>query len=162
MPSTYTPIATQTLGSTVSSVTFSSIPSTYTDLVLVCSPLTTAGAAVQIRFNSDTGTNYSRTFINGNGSSAGSQQASNLDQNSISYSGANTTPYAVITQFMNYSNTTTNKTYLSRSNSASDEVITYVGLWRSTAAISTILLFPSSSGSFTSGSTFTLYGIKAA
>jgi hypothetical protein len=162
MAITYTPIATQTLGSTVSSVTFSSISSSYTDLVLVCSPLTTAAAAIQIRFNSDTGTNYSRTFMSGNGTTATSSRASNQDQNSISYSGANTTPYTAITHFQNYSNTTTNKTYISRSSSASDEVITYVGLWRSTAAISTILLFPSSSGSFTSGSTFTLYGIKAA
>jgi len=158
---TYSLIQSTTLGSTQSTITFSSIPSTYTDLVLVCSPLTTAAAAVQIRFNSDTGTNYSRTLLSGNGSSASSQRASNLDQNSISYSGANTTPYTAITQFQDYSNTTTHKTYISRSSSASDEVIAYVGLWRSTAAISTILLFPSSSGSFTAGSTFKLYGIEA-
>jgi hypothetical protein len=161
MPSTYTPIATQTLGSTVSSVTFSSIPLTYTDLILISSPLTaTANLAVQMRLNSDTATNYSRTLIEGNGTSTSSGRSTNEDQVSISFTSTNTTPYPIITQFQNYSNTTTNKTFLSRSSGST--VLAYVGLYRSTSAISTILLFPSSGGSFTAGSTFTLYGIKAA
>jgi hypothetical protein len=58
---TYEAIATQTLGSAAASVTFSSIPGTYTDLVIVCTPLrVTAGAEELVfQFNSDTGSNYS-------------------------------------------------------------------------------------------------------
>jgi len=60
MPSTYTPIATNTLASVSTGVTFSSIPSTYTDLVLVINYRldgTGTGAAGALRFNSDSGSN---------------------------------------------------------------------------------------------------------
>ena len=63
---------------------------------------------------------------------------------------------------MNYANTTTFKTNVSRSSAATVDVILYAGLYRSTAAITSITLVLSGSQSFTSGSTFTLYGIKAA
>ena len=63
MASTYEPIATTTLGSAASSITFSSIPATYTDLrlVLVHTPSASTGNA-QMQFNSDTATNYSYTY----------------------------------------------------------------------------------------------------
>jgi hypothetical protein len=77
--STYTPIATQTLGSAAASVTFSSIPQGYTDLILVCSPVSTTGSNtfMWIRYNSDTGSNYSLTSMRGNGSTATSFRLSN-------------------------------------------------------------------------------------
>jgi hypothetical protein len=62
---------------------------------------------------------------------------------------------------LNYSNTTTFKTLLVRFDNSSTETSLRVGLYRSTSAISTILVETDSS-TFTSGSTFTLYGIKAA
>jgi hypothetical protein len=164
MPSTYTPIATTTLASTQADVTFTSISGTYTDLVLVVTPTTTAAnSSIFMQFNSDTGTNYSNTYVFGSGSSAGSGRASSANETSIAFSSVNTTPYTIKASIQNYSNTTTNKTYLSRSSAASSTSgdITYVGLWRSTAAITAIKLYPNT-GSFTSGSTFTLYAIKAA
>jgi hypothetical protein len=100
--------------------------------------------------------------MSGNGSSTSSQTAGSLTEGSIGFSTSNTVPYPVITQFNQYSNTTTFKTYLSRSSSPGSEVLTYVNLWRSTAAINSIKLYPSSGGSFTSGTTLTLYGIKGA
>ena len=69
--------------------------------------------------------------------------------------------YNNIVQIQNYSNTTTNKTYLARANNAAVSTDTNVGLWRSTAAISTIDIY-SLVGNFAIGSTFTLYGIAAA
>ena len=164
MPITYEPIATTTLGSAASSVTFSSISGAYTDLILICDGGITSGLHnFTVQINSDTASNYSRTFLSGTGSAASSGRGSSLTSmvlNDYGYlettSGAN-----VIAHFMNYSNTTTYKTVLSRANNAANGTSANINLWRSTAAISTILV--SSSGStFVSGSTFTLYGIKAA
>jgi hypothetical protein len=164
MPSTYTPIQTYTLASTQADVTFTSISGTYTDLVLVVTPTTTsANSSIFMQFNADTGTNYSVTYIYGSGSVADSDRITSANQGSIAFSSDNTTPFTIKASIQNYSNSTTNKTYLSRSSAASSTSgdLTYVGLWRSTAAITAIKLYPNT-GSFTSGSVFTLYGIKAA
>jgi hypothetical protein len=163
MPSTYTPIATQTLGSAAASVTFSSISGTYTDLVLIVNGSNTASASYYMQFNGDTGSNYSYTTVSGNGSSAVSARSSNNTKIYLHYAG----PFAANTLFMNtvsiqnYSNATTNKSTLIRASIASDESTARVGLWRSTAAITSILVSTDAS-TFKAGSTFTLYGIKAA
>jgi hypothetical protein len=156
---TYTPIATTTLGSAQSSVTFSSISGSYTDIVMVCSLKATTGTPVmQIAINSDSGSNYSRTGMYGDGSSAYSfRESSQTILGILTIDATNFSP--AIIQFNNYSNTTTYKTILSRSG------ITYpavqIGLWRSTSAITSIVASTSSS-TFVSGSTFSLYGITAA
>lgn len=164
MPSTYTAIATTTLGSTASTVTFSSIPSTYTDLVLVCNPITNVTTGqLTIRLNGDTGTNYSRLILWGNGSAAGSNAYAN---EAYAYSGYYTTLWTHTTtnifNINNYSSTTTNKVILGRSNNTSEAVINSANLWRSTAAINSIQIGISVAGTYSVGSTFTLYGIKAA
>ena len=161
---TYTPLATQTLGSAAASVTFSSISGAYTDLVLVMGLGTDAGRNVTVELNSDTGTNYSRTTIYGDGSVAGSSRTSNansyrIDDNSFAGTTTNGSPFFV--HFMNYSNTTTFKTMLGRANNASVGTSVSVGLWRSTSAITTIKI-SALAGTFNSGTTFTLYGIAAA
>ncbi len=164
--STYTPIATQTLGSAASSVTFSSIPSTYTDLILVANTgFTSTGSDNQFeaRVNSDTGSNYSVTGLFGNGSGAYSYRQSNntwIEMNRINYSLTSN----IIMQFQNYSNTSTYKTILTRTNGTNDQVSATVNLWRSTSAISSISLANYYAGinTFFAGSTFTLYGIAAA
>lgn len=162
---TYTPIATTTLGSAAASYTFSSIPSTYTDLVLVCNTAITTGSSFYlVQFNSDTGTNYSATRLRGNGTSATSGRDTSVAQIYTS-SGATITTTSLennlIMNIMNYSNTTTYKTVIGRDNAASVETDAYVGLWRSTSAINTIKISIGSS-TFIVGSTFTLYGILAA
>jgi hypothetical protein len=163
MPSTYEPIATTTLGSASSSVTFSSITGTYTDLVLVCNAIATTADAVSIRLNGDTGSNYSRLILWGNGSAAGSAKYSN---ESFAYTGfyanLDTNPTINIFQINNYSNTTTYKTILGRGNAAAQAAMANVNLWRNTAAITSIQLTISGGSSYQTGSTFTLYGIKAA
>lgn len=162
MPATYEPIATTTLGSAASTVTLSSIPSTYTDLVLVFGGKNGSGVNYEIntQLNSDTGSNYSYTNLRGNGTSAVSFRESSITSFRLFYT-ENTMGNAIVS-FNNYSNTTTYKTYLSRSNSPSYSTDAVVGLWRSTSAISSISMTVAGSGQFQIGSTFTLYGIKAA
>lgn len=160
MPSTYEPIATTTLGSAVTSVTLSSIPSTYTDLILVVNHTTSTGVGWFMRYNGDTGSNYSYTYVGGNGSAAESYRDQNLTYTRVGNS--YTTIGNTIIQIQNYSNTTTNKTHLSRTNSSSAFVAAMVGLWRNTAAINSVTLLTGTTDTFSAGSTFTLYGIKAA
>lgn len=170
MPATYEPIATQTLGSATATVTFSSIPGTYTDLVLVVNLQSSynldSGNGARLRFNGDAGNNYSNTNLRGNGSTASSYRASNIDYIQIGLlpsSGGGTAAGTLgvgIANIQNYTNTTTFKTVLGRTNSTSSVVEASAGLWRSTSAITSITYF--GDGNILAGSTFTLYGIKAA
>ena len=161
--STYTPIATTTLGSAAASYTFSSIPSTYTDLVLVFNGTCTTGlTSMNITFNSDTASNYSMTRLYGNGTSAFSERQTSVASMIVGV--VSTAQGTNIVQIQNYSNTTTYKTALSRQNIASDPdvaVAAGVGLWRSTSAI-TSMTITAPPRNFNTGSTFTLYGIASA
>jgi hypothetical protein len=163
--STYTPIATTTLGSAAASYTFSSISGSYTDLILVSTPIVTAATTFGLYFNGSTAANYSATILTGDGTSAASTRVSNQTEIRISYAATSRTTNTtnIITQIQNYSNATTYKTLLSRDNAASDGTGAIVGLWRSTAAITSITIIPISGGSIiNTGSTFTIYGISAA
>ncbi len=162
---TYEPIATNTLGSAASSVTFSSISGSYTDLVLVCVAKGASAQSMRMQFNGDTATNYSTTNLFADiGGSPSASSSRYTTESSIRpgyvQNGISTTDFTpCIIQLQNYSNSTTYKTILSRSDKA---VNATVGLWRNTSAITSIVLFPAGSVNFISGSTFTLYGISAA
>lgn len=164
MANTYEAIATNTLGSAAASVTFSSIPSTYTDLILVMSPSVASLVELKMRFNSDTGSNYSSTELTGTGTTAGSSRHSNQTSMYVNYNAyaGNDFNSNFIAQIQNYSNSTTYKTALIRANNAGYGVDAIVGLWRSTAAITSITILNGASANFQSGSTFSLYGITAA
>lgn len=160
MTATYEKIATTTL-STGGNLSFTSIPSTYTDLVLVASSpgATNVGSVIGLRFNNDTGTNYSDTILYG-GNATGSTKNNNASYiMALYYFGLKSVQSTLIYNIMNYANTTTYKTTLIRANSG-QETDAIVGLWRSTSAINRVDLFVDSS-TFVSSSTFTLYGIKA-
>jgi hypothetical protein len=156
---TYVALDTQTLSSAASSVTFSSIPSGYTDLMLVASCKLTSGAGTAwYRVNGDTASNYSDTFLYGNGSTATSVRHSNVAQAYFADASSDQTNY--IFHFQNYANTSTYKTALVRGNSPSTGVSAVVGLWRSTSAINQITIGQNST-TWATGSTFTIYGIAA-
>jgi hypothetical protein len=159
MAITYEPIATTTLGSSESSVTFSTISGSFTDLVVIISGVSSDANELQFRLNSDTGSNYSFTQIYGDGSSAGSSRGSSRTTGRLG--STRTTQNVHIGHFQNYSNSTTYKTVLSKESTAGSVVQTFVGLWRSTAAITSIEFLPHT-GTFSSGMTFTLYGIASA
>lgn len=170
MPATYDAIATATITSSGTGFDFQNIPQSYTDLRLVVVSRGTfasqsfGGAA---RVNNDSGNNYSWTRIFSDGT-AQSQRATN--QNTLGFgelpsanASANIFGHVVI-DFLNYSNTTTFKTCISRTNTivSTAYVFAYVNLWRSTNAINRIVFGQSSIADLAVGSTATLYGIKAA
>ena len=161
--SAYEVISTQTLGSAAASVTFSSIPQTYTDLVLVAHPLcTAANDYMKVNINSDTGSNYSQTSLYGNGGSALSGRVSNSTFAYLSWLYIGTNPSVIVVNFQNYTNTTTFKTFIFRDSSSTHPgTASVVSLWRSTSAISYLTIARTGGGNFDTGSTFTLYGIKA-
>jgi hypothetical protein len=162
--STYTPIATTTLGSAQATVTFSSLGS-YTDIVAVITAKVSASSYdLSFRVNGDSGTNYSLTALSGNGSTANSIRVSNATAGRGDYRAyMDTSEFNnYIINFMNYGNSTTYKTIIGRGNSAALGTDAVVNLWRNTAAITSIVFAPEFTGNFATGSTFTLYGIASA
>lgn len=158
--STYTPIETFTASGSQLLITFNSF-SGYTDLRLVIAG-NTNNANVGVRFNGDTGTNYSRTVVRGYSTSTAdsfrqSSQTQIMLDASVSQPGQN-----MFMDIFNYSNSTTYKTTLQRSNNATGGLDQGVGLWSSTAAITSIGVLMQAPTNYTAGTTFTLYGIKAA
>jgi hypothetical protein len=169
MPSTYEPISTTTLGSNQTSVTLNSF-SGYTDLILVIGSATfTADSTLYVQYNTDTGTNYSSTRLTGNGSSASSSRTTSVNAAQIGAGDgmSATIPQTCIVQFQNYANATTYKTALARWSRSDAEVAATVSMWRSTSAITSMEIYGgfgngTKNSSLKTGTTLTLYGIKAA
>ena len=173
MAQTYDAIASYSFPSAANNFTFTSIPTTYTDLVLVANvtyqslggstgyPLIRVGNGTV-----DTGTSYSYRFIYSDTGSVvtnGSGANSNFYNTIMNQTG--TTQSTGIFHFQNYANTSIWKTIINRMNNGA---ITITGtsatacLWRSTSAINTIQFFDYSNYNFAAGSTLSLFGIKAA
>ena len=164
---TYSLIQSQTLGSASATVTFSSVPQTFTDLVLVISNWNgQTNWNPAFRFNSDSGTNYSVTTLEGNGTSALTDRRTNdtsMQMGAKLAASGGTDPCNFIFHIMDYANTTTYKSVVGRGNYYAGTYPgagSYIGLWRSTAAISTLAI-TIGSGTQQAGSTFKLYGIEA-
>lgn len=166
--STYEPLATTTLGSSAATINFNSISGAYTDLIIVISGVSSSSNNIFGRFNSDTGSNYSVTRMSGSGAAVFSDRAANQTYLTLSNYGWPTTTIGeqnAFIQIMNYSNTSTFKTVINRSNRANAGVDAIGNLWRSTAAITSISLSTngfSGATNWSSGTTATLYGIAAA
>lgn len=162
---TYVALDTTTLVTATPSITFSNISQEYTDLVLVANIAQEAGNnSLRYRFNNDSGSNYSATYLIGNGSNPSSNREPNITSAYVATTGSTTLETNFILHIMNYSNSTTYKTAIGRGNRASAETDATVGLWRNTAAITTISFalgsgFPTNN--FAANSTFSLYGIKS-
>ena len=170
MAVTYVALDSQTVTSAVSSVTFSGISQAYTDLVVVVNAATSNNTPLYMKPNSNSSSVYSTTWLLGNGSAASS---SRYNQTALGGAGILIDNYGGVTGFpstfagmakyeiMNYSNTTTFKTILIRAGSAAGWTVASANLFASTAAISSLYLYPYT-GTFAVGSTFTLYGIASA
>jgi hypothetical protein len=160
---TYTPIATVTASGSSVYLEATAIPSTYTDLIVVLNIKESGSDGLNIQVGNgsyDTGSNYSNTFIQGNGSSAGSGRASNQTYAEVGVESAewgNT-----ILHFQNYANTNVYKTILSRTNTTNFLVRGVAALWRSTSAIERIRIYNGSNANHAAGSTMTIYGIANA
>jgi hypothetical protein len=161
---TYRPLANITLGSTTSSVSFSAIPASYRDLIVIIQ----AGAAVgspnfQLSLNGDTtNANYSAVQISGSGSVVDGSAFISGQQRFINFYGYLETDLhgSYVVNIMDYSATDKHKTYLSRASHADNGVAAVATRWANTAAVTSILLNPEGQ-SFRTGSTFALYGVIA-
>ena len=149
---TYTPLATVTLGTAVSSVTFSSIPATYRDLILVSE--TSHSSTTEIKLHPNGNGTGSHVKMFGNGSSATSDTASRIEIAYLASTGV------AVTQVMDYSATDKHKTILSRWGYASGFVGANAARWENTSAITSLDVLIST-GTFPAGSTFSLYGVIA-
>jgi hypothetical protein len=166
MPATYEPIATTTLGANTTTISFTSIPSTYTDLRVIYTFIrgANAGSEVFLRFNTDTATNYSDISLYGDGTSAASYRNTSATKILVNDSQGSATPSLGTIDVFSYAGST-NKTVLSTLSSdrnGSGWAQRGVGLWRSTAAITSVQLTCGQTNGWGVGSTATLYGIKNA
>ena len=159
---TYTPLATRTLTGSAASVTFSSIPGTYQDLILVIESQGTTTADARLTINGSSSAIYNYLRMSGTGSSATSGGGSNQTIGVISSQPFSTTSQAALLtlHFMDYSATDKHKNVLVRGNAASTGVEAIIQRWASTSAITSILVFPST-GSWATGGVFSLYGVIA-
>jgi hypothetical protein len=165
----YESIATFTLGTTASSVTFSSIPSTFKHLqlrILMRDNRAVTENSTQITFNGDTASNYSYHYLAGSGSAASAGAAANLGFIYTFQTSANAAANifnAGVLDILDYSNVNKYKTTRElqgndRNGAGSLNFIS--GSWRSTSAINSITLTPASGASYVQNSSFALYGIK--
>jgi hypothetical protein len=160
MAKTYEPIATTTIGSAVTTFSFTSIPSIYTDLFIVIEgPGISGGTSMDsnIRFNSDTGSNYSDTRVQ----NIYSDRSSNATAIRTGAPRSNNRWNTAI-HISNYADTSFYKTIISRSNALGSDSLAemYSGSWRSTAAISSFTMVSGQSRNYEVGTTCTVYGIK--
>ena len=166
MAKTYDEIASYTFGSAATSYQFGNIPAAWTDLILVSSvKWNTGGSAgtLTLQFNGDTSTNYSWTYLQGNGTAASSGRGTNSTVIAAGYGGSSSgSTFATgICHIFNYANATTFKTCLARADNADAATQTWVSLWRQTPQpIVSILV--NGPYQFAAGSSLSLYGIKAA
>lgn len=173
MAVTYEPIASQTLSTNTATVTFSDLPGTYTDLRIIVSAKTSDASSqvLAMRLNGNTGTNYSNTRLYGNGSTVSSDRFSNATRIDVGYmSNSSGDRSHSFIDIMSYANTNVFKTVLNAWESqgatpgggaGTQFVLRQVGLFRSTGAITSVS-FAFDAGNIVSGSTFSLFGVKAA
>jgi len=171
LPPDYESIATQTVGSGgASSITFSSIPSTYTHLQLRAFVRTTRTGGPDIlgvRYNSDSGNNYADHLLYGDGSSAQVDKDTTYPQQNVHRisSDADTTGIfsGFVIDILDYTNTnkyTTLRSLGGYDANGSGRIVSNSGLWMNTNAVSSIYLFSVYSENFKQYSRFSLYGIK--
>jgi hypothetical protein len=163
----YESISTTTVTTAVSSVTFSSIPATYTHLQIrgIINKSTVGDVAMRMSFNSDTGTNYTYHFTDGNGTSVISG-GTGSDLMDVFYPISTTASIfsGAIIDILDYANTNkykNSRTLAGTAENGSGRFGLKSGLWMNTNAITSITLNPSS-GNFSQYSQFALYGIKGA
>lgn len=151
---TYLSLATLTLTSASATVTFSSIPATFRDLIVVCNFSGSTAAQMILRFNGDTGANYSGVFMSGSPSGAVSGTLTNF------FTNIRTSQNATILQVMDYSATNKHKTTLIRANNGDfGEVAAQATRYASNSAITSVALL-TNAGTISIGSTFSLYGVN--
>jgi hypothetical protein len=159
MPDAQSLIGSVILTSSQNSIEFTNLPSTYRDLILIITLRNcTTGAYPGIRFNGDSGANYSRIGIRGNASTT---TAYSVSSESAAFCDGPTADEVIRINVMDYTATDKFKTLLTRADSTTDNAGAVAGRWASTAAINRLTVTPTNSDTYGTGSTFTLYGVLA-
>ena len=159
---TYVSLATITLASATTSLSFSSIPATYRDLVLVYngSKADTVYGHLLVRANADSALNYPRVVMGSQGSAYSNSSTALAGMQIGDMNGQR--QIMSILQIMDYSATDKHKTFLVRESEAAEEVVAIAGRWTNTAAITSLtILWSQSADNMSIGSTISLYGILA-
>ena len=166
----YESIATTTVGTSVSSITFSSIPATYTHLQLRWIARSDRAAAqdfVDIRLNADTGANYAAHLLYGDGATATSTAyVSNTSVGVIFMPGSTATASVFgvgVMDILDYTNTnkyTTTRILGGADINGSGRIVLGSGVWMNTAAVTTLTIISDNASTFSQYSKFALYGIK--
>lgn len=163
---TYVPIASTTIsGNSTSTVTFSNLPQTYTDLVVIKHGTHTGNSNSVMRFNGDTSTNYSQVYNYGNGTNTYvSGSDNNFSGLFIDYINTSGTPPTSMEQvnIMSYRNTAFYTSVIARRDDLMNATLLLVGTWRNTAAITSITIFANDGANFSDGLSINIYGIEAA
>lgn len=165
MAITYEQIASNTLSSSTATVTFSSIPQTYTDIVVITKLLAATAGDIRLNFNNDTANNYNRVILSGDTTTTYNSSAYSQAFARFNYASAlrTTEPYSMYFLEINqYRNPNMNKAIYSRGGRPGEGNDYMVNMWNSTAAINRIDFSMDFSRSFAAGSYFALYGISAA
>lgn len=159
---TYEPIKTYTFASTGTTLSWTSIPQTYTDLVLTGHLRNTTGNNYEayVTFNGASGTAYNQSFLVNYNGALQSGYNNNIGQIRPFKSGATYWATGQMNIF-NYSSTDVFKHAMCRNGEGTFTVMNLTGQWRSTAAINQIDITIEAGASFTAGTKFDLYGIKA-
>ena len=159
-------ISTQVLGSAQAQIDFSvsAFSAQYKHLQIRMSAVTVADKLVQLRFNNDSGGNYSYHGLEGNGSSVDSFNNYAVTASWLGYSPAGSTypSHAIVDILDPYSTAknTTIKTLWGSNQTSGNRITLMSGGWFNTAAVTTISIFQNSSAQFATGSRFSIYGLK--
>ena len=169
MPNTYILIQAQTLTSSAASVTFSSIPATYTDLTLRTSiRLDSTAPNTYINFNNDSATTrWSTTYFRGNGSTVVSNRSTDSNEAYIINANVSTSTASTFSNNEIYipsysiSSTRQTSTFSAQESDTASALTTFTSAYYNTSAtVSAVKLLPNGGVNFVSGSSFYLYGIK--
>lgn len=156
---TYELIDSRTLTTAVTNLTFSSLPQTYGDLVIVTSGTFSGGSGIELQFNDDaTSSNYYMISMAGTGSSAIRAQDATFRLAYFTISGQTTT----IGNLMDYSGSNNQKVMIARASPSGDNVSATVSRWLNTEAITKIKIINAAGETFSVGHTFHIYGIAKA
>jgi hypothetical protein len=159
--SAYTPLANITLSSSVGGINFGNFSSGgYRDLVLIGSNIgLNTSQQILVWLNLDSGSNYNRVQMQGNGSSANSVAASNTNL-SILTTANFTSGGQFKVDILDILATDKHKTFLTRYDNAGVETVASAIRWANTAAVTDVTITAIGT-TFTVGSTFALYGVSA-
>jgi hypothetical protein len=157
-------IEAKSLGSNTASIEFTSIPSTYTDLLVMCSLRSSVdGDGIYLKFNGST-SSYSHRMLTGSGSAASSQTPGQTDKGALGYTTTTTaSTFGNLSVYIPNYTSSNNKSWsadgVQEANATAAYMNMVAGLWSNTSAITSLTVL-TDNGVMQTNSSFYLYGIS--